>query len=46
VMSCFRYRQLPSVNLLCKILNGTPLYKTLRFIKRLALRPLRAIAAD
>ena len=45
VMRYFRYRQLPSVNLVIHILYGTRLYNALRFIKRCAVRPLRAIAA-
>ena len=45
VLRYFRYRQLPSVNLVIHILNGTRLFNALRFIKRCAVRPLRAIAA-
>jgi glycosyltransferase involved in cell wall biosynthesis len=45
VMRYFRYRQLPSPNLVFQILYGTRLYNALRLIKRCAARPLRAIAA-
>ena len=45
VMRYFRYRQLPSVNLIIHILYGTRLYNALRIIKRCAVRPLRTIAA-
>jgi glycosyltransferase involved in cell wall biosynthesis len=45
VMRYFRYRQLPSVNLVIHILSGTRLYNALRIMKRYAVRPLRAIAA-
>ena len=46
VMRYFRYRQLPSLNRVFHILHGTLLYNSLRFIKRHAVRPFRAIAAD
>jgi hypothetical protein len=45
VMRYFRYRQLPSLNLVFHIFYGTRLYNGLRFIKRRAVRPLRAKVA-
>ena len=45
VLRYFRYRQLPSVQLVVHILYGTHLYNALRVIKRCAVRPLRTIAA-
>jgi glycosyltransferase involved in cell wall biosynthesis len=45
VMRYFRFRQMPSINLVIHVLYGTRLYNALRIIKRRAVRPLRTFAA-
>lgn len=46
VMKYFSYRQLPSLNLILHVFDGTYLYNSLRFIKRRAIRSFQPLRTD